>query len=438
MIDAVVHEATLTDERRVDGRKLDEIRPLEAHAGGFPDILHGTGLFYRGETHVLSVLTLGSPEDSQTIEGMEIRTKKYFMHHYNFPPFSTGEIGRSGNTNRRSIGHGALAEKALLPVIPSVEEFPYTVRLVSESLASNGSTSMASVCAGTLALMDGGVPIKKPVAGISMGLMMGKRSGKLVYKILTDIQGPEDHHGDMDFKVAGTKDGITAIQMDVKVDGVPVGILTESLEKAREARLKILNCIAEAINEPRKTLKPSAPNIEMVSIPLEKIGLVIGSGGRTIKKLIEDTGAEINVDDTGKVYIAGTKEAVERAKNAVVALTKEWKRGEEAEGTVVKILDFGAFVELGPNAEGLVHISELAASRIDNIHDVLCIGEKVPVVVKEIDDLGRINLSIARRDLNFIKPGEKKNCATFPTGNKVSYNNGNGRSRGPKGGNHRR
>lgn len=410
-INDLVHQEAIKNKRRADGRGLDEIRPLFAQAGGVSPILHGSGIFYRGQTHVLSALTLGGPQDAQIIDsanetpGANI---KRFMHHYNFPPFSTGETGRIGATNRRMIGHGALAEKALVPVIPSKETFPYTIRLVSETLTSNGSSSMASVCASTLALMDGGVPISAPVAGIASGLMMKEAKSmlggkKYEYTLLTDIQGPEDHHGDMDFKVAGTRKGITAIQMDVKVDGIPVKILSEALEKAQKARLQILDVIEKAITAPRQTISPNAPEILSIKINPDLIGMVIGPGGKMIKGIKEKTGAEIDIEDDGTVFITGKSGSAESARDIIEGMTKEYKKGERYQGTVTKITEFGAFVKIGPNAEGLVHISEIAPFRIDRVEKYLKVGDSVPVIIKEIDDKKRINLSIKQADSTFIK-----------------------------------
>jgi len=400
-IDDLIHEQVLKNNKRVDGRGIDELRPLSAQAGGISSILHGSGIFYRGGTHILSVLTLGGPKDAQVIEGMEDQqAAKKFMHHYNFPPFSTGETGRMGGTNRRMIGHGALAEKALLPMIPKTEVFPYTIRIVSEALSSNGSTSMGSVCASTLALMDGGVPMKKPVAGIASGLMM---DGKGNYKVLTDIQGPEDHYGDMDFKVAGTKDGITAIQMDVKVSGVPISILVEAFEKAKQARLKILDVISSAIAKPRENISPNAPKILVVKIKPDQIGGIIGSGGKTINAIKEKTDAEIDIEDDGTVYVTGKNGAAEKAKAIIESMTHEYKIGEKFEGKVVRIEAFGAFVNIGYDTDGLVHISEVAPFRIENINDYLKLGDTVPVVIKEVDERGRVNLSIKATAPEFIK-----------------------------------
>lgn len=404
IVDELVHEGAIEKDERADGRKMDEIRPLFAQAGGISETLHGTGVFYRGGTHVLSVLTLGGPDDTQLLDGIELNEKKRFMHHYNFPPFSVGETGRLGGTNRRMIGHGALAEKALSAVIPPVETFPYTIRLVSEAFASNGSTSMASVCGSTIALMDGGVPIKAPVAGIAMGLM-GKKdsSGKLKYKVLTDIQGPEDHHGDMDFKVAGTKEGVTAVQMDIKVDGIPVYVLEEAFEKAKQARMKILEVMTKEISSPRPDISKYAPKILTVQIKSDQIGMVIGSGGKTVNEIRDITGAEITIEDSGLVYVTGTGDSAEKAIKIIAEMTREYKAGEKFNGVVIKIMEFGAFVRIGHNTEGLVHISEIAPFRVEKVSDYLKEGDTVPVIIKEIDDRERISLSIKQADPNFAK-----------------------------------
>ena len=418
----LLHKEAIENGKRPDGRTADEIRPLFVKAGGVSPIVHGCGIFYRGATHVLSVLTLGGPGDAQEIDGMEESKKggesKRFMHHYNFPPFSTGETGRIGGTNRRMIGHGALAEKALLPIIPSKEDFPYTIRVVSEAFSSNGSTSMGSVCGSTLALMDGGVPIKSPVAGIASGLMMRERKARLVekfvdgisgskryeYKILTDIQGPEDHHGDMDFKVAGTRRGITAIQMDVKVNGIPLKILEEAFEKAKVARIQILDLIEKEIPKPRKDISPNAPKILTISIKQDQIGLIIGTGGKTIKEIKDKTGVEdISIEDDGTIFITGKNGTAEKAKEVIYNMTRDYRVGERFEGEVVKVLDFGVFVRITGNIEGLVHISEIATFRIDRVSDYIKEGMKVPVIIKEIDEKKRINLSIKQADPNFIK-----------------------------------
>jgi len=402
-INTLIHNEAVDNNRRPDGRGMDEVRPLFAKAGGISKILHGAGMFYRGQTHILSVLTLGGPGDAQIIDNMEIQeSKKRFLHHYNFPPFSTGETGRIGSTNRRMIGHGALAEKALIPVIPPMEKFPYTIRLVSEAFASNGSTSMGSVCGSTLALMDGGVPITAPVAGIASGLMM--RSAK-EYKVLTDIQGPEDHHGDMDFKVAGTRTGVTAVQMDVKVNGVPIPILSEAFEKAKQARYKILDVIEKEISAPRPDISPLAPKIVTIRVKKDQIGLVIGGGGKTINGIKEKTGVDaIDIEEDGTIFITSREGSADKAAKMIEELTHEFSPGDRLTGTVVKIAEFGAFVALNENTDGMVHVSEIAPFRIDRVEAVLKVGDKVPVVVKEIDkERGRIKLSIKDADPNFIK-----------------------------------
>jgi len=440
-VNELIHKEALENGRRADGRGMDEIRPLYAQAGGVSPVLHGTGIFYRGGTHVLSVLTLGGPKDAQLVEGMEVQTTKRFMHHYNFPPFSTGETGRLGGMNRRMIGHGALAEKALQPVIPDKSAFPYTIRIVSEAVASNGSTSMASVCASTLALMDAGVPIKAPVAGIAMGLMLAsnplqnnaenKGSGSQIpntrYQILTDIQGPEDHHGDMDFKVAGTADGITAVQMDVKVDGVPIAVLKEAFGNARAARLSVLETIKGALPAPRSETSPAAPKIVTIKIPADKIGLLIGPGGKTVNGIIKETGAEIDIEEDGTVFVLGKNGAAEQAVAKVLELTHEFTAGEIFDGEVSRLFDFGVMVKIGPHAEGLVHISEFAPVRVDKVTDLVKEGDRVPVVVKEIDEKGRVNLSIKQRDPEFFK---EKLLHLPPANGTSSHNTFSSRDRG--------
>ncbi len=399
-IDEELHRGAVIDNQRADGRNMDEIRNLYAQAGGVSDILHGSGIFYRGDTHIFSALTLGGPQAAQMIDTIEAQDfKKRFLHHYNFPPFSVGETGRVGGFNRRMIGHGALAEKALLPIIPSQEKFPYTIRLVSETLSSNGSSSMGSVCASTLALMDGGVPIKRPVAGIASGLMMlGDK-----YKLLTDIQGPEDEFGDMDFKVAGTTEGITAIQMDIKVQGVPVSILEEALQKAKAARLQILEIINSEIPAPRAQLSERAPHISSLKINPEQIGLVIGSGGKTITKIKEDTGVEeIDIEDDGNILVTGKIDSVQAAVNKIKNLTKIYEVGDITTATIVKLVDFGAFAKLNDYNEGLIHISEIADFRIENIADYLAVGDEVPVAVIKINE-GKIGLSIKQASPDFIR-----------------------------------
>ncbi|MDP4033927.1 MAG: polyribonucleotide nucleotidyltransferase, partial [Pseudorhodobacter sp.] len=375
-LDEEFHKMALEKGIRSDGRKIDEIRKIYAKAGGISPVLHGSGIFYRGETHVLSVLALGGPEDMLIVQGMESESKKRFMHHYNFPPYSGGETGRVGGINRREMGHGFLAEKALTPVIPDKINFPYTIRVVSESTASNGSTSQASICAASIALMDGGVPIKTPVAGISIGLMTDEKDDSK-YVLLSDIQGPEDHYGDMDFKVAGTKNGITAIQLDVKVDGVPINILKEALARAKTARLQILETITAEIPTPRTNISPNAPMILTVKIKKDQIGLVIGPGGKNINAIREETDTEITIEEDGTVFVTGKNGGAEKAVKIIEEMTHEYKIGDRAEGEVVKIMDFGAFVRIGHDTEGLVHISEIAPFRVEKVSDIIKEGDKV-------------------------------------------------------------
>ena len=380
----------ITEEKvRPDGRKIDEIRPLSSEIDLLPRV-HGSGLFTRGQTQALTSATLAPLGEYQVIDGLGIEEGKRFIHHYNFPQFSVGSVGRAGSPGRREIGHGALGERALKQVIPSPEDFPYTIRLVSEVLESNGSSSQASICAGTLALMAAGVPIKAPVAGIAMGLI----SDGTNYTVLTDIQGLEDHLGDMDFKVAGTKDGITALQMDIKIQGITEQILREALTQAKKARFEILEELTSTIAEPRKELSPYAPKIEMISIHPDKIKVVIGRGGETINSIIDETGVKIDIDQEGHVSIASTDAAmIQRAKEIIEDLTLEIEVGQVYEGTVRRIEKFGAFVEIAKGKDGLVHISELAHERVGKVEDVLALGDKVTVKVIEIDGQGRINLS---------------------------------------------
>ncbi|HEV7702500.1 MAG TPA: polyribonucleotide nucleotidyltransferase [Candidatus Paceibacterota bacterium] len=397
----ILHTKAIKEDKRADGRKMDELRDLYAQAGGISSILHGSGIFYRGGTHVLSVLTLGGPEDRNLVDGMQLKVEKRFMHHYNFPPYSAGEVGRAGFTNRREVGHGALAEKALAMVLPDVADFPYTIRVVSESMASNGSTSQASICASILALMDGGVPIKAPVAGIAMGLMHESDSA---YKILTDIQGPEDHHGDMDFKIAGTREGVTAIQLDVKVEGVPIKILGEAMVQAKKARVAIIDRIEKEIPAPRADISPRAPKILIIKINPDKIGMVIGGGGKTIKEIKEKSGAEITIEDDGTVYFTGVGESAEKAKEIVEMMTHEFQVGEMLKGEVVKVADFGAFVRLNAYTDGMVHISELAPFRVERVADIIKQGMLVPVKIVKVDAVaGKISLSIREADKDFFK-----------------------------------
>ena len=380
----------ITEEKvRPDGRKIDEIRPLSSEIDLLPRV-HGSGLFTRGQTQALTSATLAPLGEYQVIDGLGIEEGKRFIHHYNFPQFSVGSVGRAGSPGRREIGHGALGERALKQVIPSPEDFPYTIRLVSEVLESNGSSSQASICAGTLALMAAGVPIKAPVAGIAMGLI----SDGTNYTVLTDIQGLEDHLGDMDFKVAGTKDGITALQMDIKIQGITEQILREALTQAKKARFEILEELTSTIAEPRKELSPYAPKIEIISIHPDKIKVVIGRGGETINSIIDETGVKIDIDQEGHVSIASTDAAmIQRAKEIIEDLTREIEVGQVYEGTVRRIEKFGAFVEIAKGKDGLVHISELAHERVGKVEDILALGDKVTVKVIEIDGQGRINLS---------------------------------------------
>ncbi|MFH1180953.1 MAG: polyribonucleotide nucleotidyltransferase [bacterium] len=390
-IDKIVHEKAIKEEKRPDGRKIDEVRELDGEVGLIPHT-HGSGLFARGQTKSLSILTLGAPGDQQLLEGMEITGKKRFMHHYNFPPYSAGEIKPMRGPGRREIGHGMLAEKAILPVIPSFEEFPYTIRIVSEILSSNGSTSQAAITSSCLALMDAGVPIKAPVTGIALGLMQDDQGN---YKILTDIQGPEDHHGDMDFKVAGTKNGVTALQMDVKITGITEKIFQEALERGKKARTQILETINKIIGSPRPELSPFAPRIIMMQINPDKIREVIGPGGKIINEIIAECGVAIDIDDSGKIFITSEKkETAEKAASWIKDITREVAVGEIFEGKVKRILTFGAFVEILPGQEGLIHISKLANYRVAKVEDVVNIGDLVSVKVISVDDQGRINLAL--------------------------------------------
>ena len=390
-INKLLHENVLKHDKRPDARKLDEIRNLQIEAGLLPRT-HGSGLFIRGQTKALSILTLGTPSDVRLLEGMEIRGKKRFMHHYNFPPYCSGEVKPMRGPGRREIGHGMLAEKALVPLVPSFEDFPYTMRIVTEILSSNGSTSMASVSAAVLALMDAGVPIKAPAAGIAIGLMADENGN---YKILTDIQGPEDHYGDMDFKAAGTKKGITAIQMDVKFDGITEEIFKEALNSAKKARIHILDKIAEVLDKPRKELSRWAPRIYTLQIKPEKIREVIGPGGKIIHEIIEKCEVSIDIEDSGRVFVTAEKEeAAQKAIAWIKNITREVKVGEIFQGKVKRILNFGAFVEILPGQEGLVHISQPSHKRVEKVEDVVKVGDVVPVKVIKIDQQGRIDLSI--------------------------------------------
>lgn len=380
----------LEESRRVDGRALNEIRPLAVNVDILPRT-HGSALFQRGETQILTIVTLGGPTDAMIIDTMEVDEKKRYIHYYNFPAFSVGEIRPSRGPGRREIGHGALAERALLPVLPDKESWPYTMLLVSEVLESHGSSSMGSVCGSSLSLMAAGVPIKKPVAGIAMGLMSDDAG---TYRVLTDIAGLEDEKGDMDFKVAGTADGVTALQMDIKLNGLNRQILADALSQAKEARLFILGKMNEVMPAPRTQMSPYAPRIYTVRVPVEKIGDLIGPKGKHINRIIEETGVEIDIDDDGLVSITSNDMlAMEKAKEWVHNMTREIKPGEKFEGRVTRLMDFGAFVELTPGVEGLVHISQFRTERVNKVSDVVKVGEVIPVIVTEIDSMGRINLS---------------------------------------------
>jgi polyribonucleotide nucleotidyltransferase len=385
----VVRSRILDRGLRPDGRGLTDIRPLAAEIDISPRA-HGSGLFTRGETQVLSMATLGTLKDAQMLDGLDVDTTKRYMHHYNFPPYSTGEARPMRGSSRREIGHGALAERALIPVLPGKDEFPYTIRVVSEALSSNGSTSMGSVCGSTLSLMDAGVPIKAPVGGIAMGLISdGKR-----FSILTDIQGVEDHLGDMDFKVAGTLKGITALQMDIKIKGLSKEILEKALAQAREARIKVLDVLKSAIAAPRAELKPHAPRITTIHINPEKIGAVIGPGGKMIRSIQEETGAQIDIEEDGTIYIASVEGAgAEAARAKIEALTESVEIGKIYTGKVVRTTDFGAFVEIMPGTDGLVHISQLADFRVETVESVVKLGDEIMVMVTDIDPAGKIRLS---------------------------------------------
>lgn len=420
-INDVVHKNILERSRRPDGRALEEVRSLSCEVGVLART-HGSALFSRGDTQALGTLTLGGPGAEQILDSIEYpqEHKKRFMLHYYFPPFSVGEVKPMRGPGRREIGHGALAERAIEPLLPPKDQFPYTIRIVSDILSSNGSSSMASVTAASLALMDGGVPIKAPAAGIAMGLMTEQnpkspsraKSGDEIknpkYKILTDIQGPEDHYGDMDFKVAGTTTGITALQMDVKIDGVTVEMLREGLEQARKARLEILDAMRNVIAAPRPDLSPYAPRITTLHINPEKIGDLIGPGGKMINKIIEETGVQIDIEDDGSVFVTAVdQKAAERAIELITQITREVQVGELFEqARITRLMDFGAFAEILPKQEGLIHISELAPWRVERVEDVVNVGDVVPVYVKEIDSLGRINLSlkVARNMLGLEQP----------------------------------
>ena len=390
----VVREYLFIEHRRVDGRPLDQIRPLSAMVGLLPRV-HGTGLFQRGQTQVLTTCTLAPLSKVQMLDGLDNEEEKRYIHHYNFPGYSVGEAKSSRSAGRREIGHGALAERSLVPVLPSEEEFPYAIRCVSEILMSNGSTSQGSVCASTLALMDAGVPIKKPVAGISAGLIVNEENN-LDYLVFMDIQGIEDFFGDMDFKVAGTVDGITSIQVDIKVDGLSFDIIRDAFAMTRQGRLQIINdVIKPCLAEPRASLSPYAPKIVQITIPVDKIREVIGSGGKVINRIIDETGVEIDIEDDGRVFVASpNSEASDRALAMIMGIANDPEPGQIFKGRVTRLMNFGAFVEFLPGKEGLVHISKLAWKRVDRVEDVVKEGDEVTVKVVEVDGQGRINLSM--------------------------------------------
>jgi polyribonucleotide nucleotidyltransferase len=386
---SIVRQRILENGLRPDGRATTEIRPIWCEVDYSPRA-HGSGLFTRGETQILTLATLGTPRDAQEVDNLTPTDKKRYMHHYNFPPFSTGEVRPLRGASRREVGHGALAERALEPVIPRDTEFPYTLRLVSEAMSSNGSTSMGSVCGSTLALMDAGVPISRPVSGIAMGLVM--EAGR--YTILSDIQGIEDHLGDMDFKVAGTDKGITALQMDIKISGLTAEIMTEALAQAKAGREHILNKMLEALSAPRPDLKPHAPRITIVKISPDKIGAVIGPGGKTIRGIQEQTGAKIDIEEDGSVYIATNDgESARRAREMVEALTEQVELGRIYTGTVRRVTEFGAFVEIIPGTDGLVHISQLDSGKVEKVEDVANLGDEITVMVTNIGADGKVRLS---------------------------------------------
>jgi polyribonucleotide nucleotidyltransferase len=424
-----VRDAILDRGMRVDGRGVKDVRALDVQVGLVPRV-HGSGLFTRGQTQVLTITTLGSPGEEQRLDDLGIETSKRYIHHYNFPPFSTGEVRRLGVPRRRDIGHGMLAERSLYAVLPPEEEFPYTMRLVSEVLSSNGSSSMASVCGSSLSLMDAGVPIKRPVAGIAMGLISDE-SGRWV--TLTDIQGLEDALGDMDFKVAGTSEGITGLQMDIKTTGITYEIMSKAFEQAREARLVVLEAMNAVIATPREELSSYAPRIITIQIPVEKIGALIGPGGKTIRSIVETTGAQVDVEDDGRVFIATADgEASKKAVAMVESLTREAKIGDIFLGKVVRIMPYGAFVNILPGKDGMVHVSELADSRVENVEDVVQIGDEVNVMVIDVDKVnGKISLS-RRAVLTGESAEDRKAAGAAPRSN--GGGGGGGSRGGPRGG----
>ncbi|CDE97215.1 polyribonucleotide nucleotidyltransferase [Clostridium sp. CAG:567] len=406
---ACVREMILEEHKRPDGRKIDEIRPLSCEVGVLPRV-HGSAIFTRGQTQVMSIVTLGTNNEAQELDGLDEEESKRYMHQYNFPSYSVGEARPSRGPGRREIGHGALAEKALVPVIPSEDEFPYAIRVVSEVLSSNGSTSQASICGSTLALMDAGVPIKKPVAGISTGLVTDKNDPSR-YIMLTDIQGIEDFFGDMDFKVGGTKDGITAIQVDIKIDGLTYDIIKEAFERTKVARDYILdNIMLPVINEPRKEVSKYAPKIMMANISVDKIKDVIGPGGKMINKIIDETGVKIDINDDGKVCVyANDSESGKKAMDMILDIAKIIEVGGIYDGKVTKIMPFGAFIDIGGGNEGLLHISKISNKRVEKVEDVLSVGDEVTVKVSEIDNQGRINLNMKDLEASSNNEEHKEN-----------------------------
>lgn len=424
-----VRSAILNEGTRVDGRTLTDIRELRMDVGVLPRV-HGSGVFARGQTQVLTITTLGSPGEEQRLDDLGVETTKRYMHHYNFPPFSTGEVKRMGGPRRRDIGHGALAERALYPVLPTDTEFPYTMRLVSEVLSSNGSSSMASVCGSSLSLMDAGVPIKRPVAGIAMGLVTGPNQQ---WKVLTDIQGIEDALGDMDFKVAGTSEGVTGLQLDIKTTGITYEIMRVAFAQARQARIYILEQMQQVMPAPRAELSPYAPRIITYQIPVDKIGTLIGPGGKTIRSIIEKTGATIDVESDGRVFIAtADAEAAKHALDMIEGLTREAKVGDVFLGKVVRIMPYGAFVNILPGKDGMVHISELAEGRVNTVEDVVQMGDEINVVVTDIES-GTGKISLSRRALLTGEHAQARERRP-PSGEGRGGGGGGDRRGGPRGG----
>lgn len=386
----LMRRQVVEEKVRVDGRKLDEVRPISCNVGVLPQRVHGSGLFNRGLTQVLSIATLGTPGDAQEMDDLHPDSQKRYLHHYNFPPYSVGETRPMRSPGRREVGHGALAERALLPMLPSKEEFPYVLRVVSEVLSSNGSTSMGSVCGSTLSLMDAGVPLTKPVSGAAMGLI---KEGDEV-RVLTDIQGIEDFLGDMDFKVAGTADGITALQMDMKITGLPMKVISEAIHQAKPARLHILDKMLATIDSPRENMSPYAPRLLTIKIDPEQIGMIIGPGGKTIKGITEETGAKIDIEDDGRVTISAVDEkAATRARQIIAGMTRKLAAGDVFLGKVTRIIPIGAFVEIAPSKEGMIHISQLADYRVGKVEDEVTVGDEVVVKIRELDNRGRVNLT---------------------------------------------